>query len=161
MGCSGSGKSTLAKKLASKTGLPLLHLDQFFFQPHWVEPSKAEWEKTVTELANRKQWVMDGNYSGTMAIRAEQTDMIIYLDRPMWLCLFRVLRRIWRYYGQTRPDLAADCPERWSWQFLHYVISHPVRRRPMMLKRLDKWSSKKKVVILKNEKEIQDFLKQF
>jgi adenylate kinase family enzyme len=33
----GSGKSTFAHKLHLKTGLPLYHLDRYFFVANWVE----------------------------------------------------------------------------------------------------------------------------
>jgi adenylate kinase family enzyme len=43
LGCSGAGKSTLARILGHRFGLPVIHLDQHYWRPGWVEPSKEEW----------------------------------------------------------------------------------------------------------------------
>ncbi len=37
----GAGKSTLS----SKTGLPLIHLDLFFWEPGWVAPEEDKWRE--------------------------------------------------------------------------------------------------------------------
>jgi adenylate kinase family enzyme len=36
LGSSGSGKSTFARKLGEITGLPVVHIDQLFWEPGWV-----------------------------------------------------------------------------------------------------------------------------
>src|SRR5438270_3074299 len=41
-GLAGSGKSTFSRTLAAKTGLPLIHLDLYFWEPGWVAPSDSE-----------------------------------------------------------------------------------------------------------------------
>ena len=50
IGSCGAGKSTLAHKVQEKTGLELLHLDQHYWQPGWVEPTKEDWEAKVRQL---------------------------------------------------------------------------------------------------------------
>jgi hypothetical protein len=70
IGCCGSGKSTLSLKIQRITGLPLFHLDQYYWQPNWSEPSKEKWEKIVADLANKEEWIIDGNYGGTMDLLA-------------------------------------------------------------------------------------------
>ena len=34
----------------------------------------------------------------------------------------RLLRRIWRYRGVTRPDMTEGCPERFDFGFLLYLL---------------------------------------
>jgi len=43
VGCAGAGKSTFARRLAARTRLPLIHLDQLYWKPGWVEAGEAEW----------------------------------------------------------------------------------------------------------------------
>jgi len=94
IGCCGSGKSTLARALHEKTDLPLIYLDQHYWLPNWRESTKEVWEVKVRGLTAGEQWIIDGNYSGTMNIRLARADTIVYLDFPTWKCLYRVIKRI-------------------------------------------------------------------
>jgi dephospho-CoA kinase len=49
-GLAGAGKSTFSKALASKTGLPLVHLDLEFWKPGWTAPSEEEWREKQREV---------------------------------------------------------------------------------------------------------------
>jgi adenylate kinase family enzyme len=148
IGCSGAGKSTLAKVIAERHRLPLIHLDQCYWRPGWVEPPEAEWAQEVERLLAAPAWVMDGNFSGTMKRRAELADAIVYLDLPRWLCLLRVLRRVALGYGRTRADVAPGCPERFEWAFLKWVWNYPKRSRLRTLELLRTFPGA--IVILKN-----------
>src|SRR4051812_43283485 len=55
------------------------------------------------------RWIMDGNYSGTLAARLSRADTIVFLDMPTALCLWRVLCRTLRHIGRTRDDMAKGC----------------------------------------------------
>ncbi|MEM8726468.1 MAG: topology modulation protein, partial [Pseudomonadota bacterium] len=68
-----------------------------------------------------EQWVIEGNYGGTMELRLPRADAVIYLDYPIPLCLFRIIKRVFQYRGRTRPDMGDDCPERLNLPFLWYV----------------------------------------
>ena len=158
IGCGGAGKSTLAQQLSTKLNLELIALDQLYWRPNWTETPKEEWIKIVEEAAQKKNWIMDGNYSGTMDLRIKKATHIIFLDFPTWLCLFRILKRTWRFYGQPRPEMPENCPERFDWGFTHYVLTYRRIRRPRILNRLKGLSNKKQLFILKNPKEVHQFL---
>lgn len=121
IGPCGSGKSTLARSLAPQLGLPLHHMDQLNWRSGWVESSKDDIRERLGAILASSRWLIDGNYSGTLAQRVEAADTIIYLDFPITLCLWRVLRRIWTYRGTTRPDMTEGCPERLDIAFLFYL----------------------------------------
>ena len=158
LGCCGAGKSTLSKKLAARLQLPIIHLDQYYWKPNWVESEKAEWEKVVQELATRETWIIDGNYGGTIDIRLQRADTLIYLDYSTAICFWRVLKRIYTYWHQVRPDMTEGCAERLDREFLHYVLTYNIRKRASMLAKLKAVEKEKKVLILQNDKAVSSFL---
>ncbi len=55
-------------------------------------------------------------------LRLERAETVIYLDFPIRLCLWRLMRRIALGYGRTRSDMTEECPERFDAKFILYVI---------------------------------------
>ena len=158
IGCGGAGKSTFSTQLHEITGIELIHLDLYYWKPNWKESSREEWRVKVIELSDRKEWIIDGNYGGTKDIRMEKADTIIFMDRSRWLCLYRVLKRVLRNYGQTRKDMGEGCWEKFSWAFMVYVFHYNDTRRPKILKRLKQLEASKKVVILRSDQAVNAYL---
>ena len=125
IGSPGSGKSTLATELARRTGLPLIHLDQQHWRSGWVEPPKSEWRARVAELVAGDEWIIDGNYGGTLDLRLARADTVVDLEFPWWLCVWRILRRVATSRGRVRPDMAEGCPEQLNFEFLIYTATFP------------------------------------
>ena len=123
IGPCGSGKSTLARELAPRMGLPLVHMDQLGWQAGWVETGKTELNARLADAVAQDAWLIEGNYGSTLAPRLERADTVIYLDFPIRLCLWRLIRRIFTHRGQSRPDMPEDCPERFDMAFFWYVIN--------------------------------------
>ena len=84
-------------------------------------------------------WVMDGNYLRTLPRRLERCDAVLFLDYPRRLCLFRALRRILRWRGRPRPDMAEGCPERLDPAFIRWIWDFHRTQRPRVLELLDGW----------------------
>lgn len=74
IGCGGAGKSTLARELGSRLGLPVHHLDRFFFRPGWVGSPKDEWLQVQTRLSAEPAWLIEGNYGSTLDVRLAACD---------------------------------------------------------------------------------------
>jgi len=140
IGSPGSGKSTMAGAIARRTGLPLVHLDQHYWRSGWVEPDPDTWLRQVESLAAADRWVMDGNYGGTLEPRLRRADTVVWLDFPMWLCLFRIVRRAALHWGRTRPDMAEGCPERLGWAFLVHTARFPWNSRRRIVAKLGGYS---------------------
>lgn len=158
LGCCGAGKSTLAKKLQKITRLELIHLDQYYWKPNWVESSKTDWEKTHHQLIQKPSWIIDGNYGGTMDTRMSRADTIVYMDFPTWKCIFRVFKRIRMYKGRARPDMNEGCLERFDFEFLHFVATFNLRNRKRYRHKLNVVKSEKSIFILRNDNEVIQFL---
>ena len=158
IGSGGAGKSTFAVALGNQLGLPVIHLDAHFWRPGWVESPKPEWRERVAQLLARDAWVMDGNYSGTMDQRLAACDTVIFLDLPSLVCVWRVIKRVFRYAGKSRPDMAPGCREQFSWKFLWWVWTYRSRRRPQVLQRLAALPVTTRVEILESVHDVKAFL---
>mgnify|MGYP001019937704 CR=1 FL=1 len=161
LGSAGSGKSTLSRKLGSIFDLPVIHLDRYYWNPNWVPTSDEEWDQRVEALSRQERWIIDGNYSRTLDIRIGRADTIIFLDMPTLLCIYRVIKRRVMYHRKTRPDLNERCPEKLDWAFLKWVWNFRRRSRPRVVQKLQEASSEKQIIILKNRKQVDDFIRRF
>ena len=156
IGSPGAGKSTFAAAIARRTGLPLIHLDRHYWQSGWVESEAEEWKARVEALASGERWVMDGNYGGTLALRLGRADTVVWLDFPVWLCLWRIVRRARRYRGRVRPDMAEGCPEQMSWEFFSYTARFPWSGRRRIVDKLPPFAGR--LVRLRRPSEAARFL---
>ena len=73
-------RGALHRDLGEKTGLPVVHLDQHFWNDGWIQTPRNRWEEKVDRLIASDQWVIDGNYGGTMEARLARADTIHFLD---------------------------------------------------------------------------------
>jgi adenylate kinase family enzyme len=159
VGSGGAGKSTVAARIGAATGLPVIHLDALHWHAGWRDTPVDEWTQIVAELVDRERWVMDGNYGGTLDIRVAACDTVVFLDLPRYVCLWRAVRRWWRYRGRTRPDMAEGCPERLSVEFLRWIWDYPATRRPALLRRLATRRRDQRAVVLRSPAEVDRFLR--
>jgi adenylate kinase family enzyme len=158
IGSAGSGKSTLAQKLGEILSLPVIHLDKFYWNPDWVPTPNEEWDKRIQEFTIQPQWIMDGNYSRTLKLRSERADLIIFLDMPRYLCIYRIIKRRIQYHGKTRADLNEQCPEKLDWIFFNWVWNFKKRSRPRILEHLKEVKDEKEVLIIKSRKEVKELI---
>jgi adenylate kinase family enzyme len=158
IGSGGAGKSVFANRLGKLLNIEVLHLDKFYWRPGWIETPKDEWLKTVEELLERDSWIMDGNYSGTLNLRLEACDTVIFLDMARQLCLWRVLKRAFKYRDGSRPDMTEGCREQLNLEFLRWVWDYPSRTRPKVVEMLKSNSQGKKIIWLRSNSEVERFL---
>ena len=156
IGSGGSGKSTLSRKLGEKLSIEVFHLDAILWKPDWEAVAKDQQKIIQYQLIAKDRWIIDGNYNGTIDIRLQAADCIIFMDIPRSICLYRVMMRIFR--NQPRPDMATGCEERFDFNFLKWVWNYPNDKKPAIMKKLGQLQGKKEIIILKSPKEAQLFL---
>jgi adenylate kinase family enzyme len=160
VGNGGSGKSTLAKHLGALLGLEVIHLDRHFWKTGWTPTPREEWRTVVAGLVRRAHWVMDGSYASTLDLRVPAADTIVFLDMPRWRCLWQAVTRLIRYSGETRPDLAPGCPEKFDWPFLRWIWLYPAVDRPVVLAALASHAAGRTLIILRSPREVRRWLDQ-
>ena len=157
IGCGGSGKSTLARQLGEKTGLPVIHLDKLFWRPGWVNLTREEFDAVHNAAIEEKKWILDGNFDRTMEQRIRRCDTVVYLDFSRIACLCGVMKRILTTYGKVRPDMGDGCPERFDLAFLQWVWNFNKNKREKNYRLLEQYGDKR-IYILKNRKQVKEFL---
>lgn len=90
---SGAGKSTLAAELARRLNYPFVELDGLYWLPEWTPRANDAFRTLVSEAISGETWVVGGNYSVARDVIWGRADTIIWLDYPLWLCLWRVTKR--------------------------------------------------------------------
>lgn len=158
IGSGGAGKSTVATKLGQLLNLEVIHLDKFFWKSGWVEPPRDEWLQTVTQLVNCESWIIDGNYSGTLEVRIQRCDTIVFLDVSRFLCVWRIVKRKLQYRRGGRPDMAEGCSEKLDPGFVSWVWNYPRRSRPQVVELIRAHSEGKRVVWLCSNADVERFL---
>ncbi|MFX3675246.1 MAG: DNA topology modulation protein [Paenisporosarcina sp.] len=157
----GVGKSTFARRLGEALDIDVFHLDTFYWKPNWVEAPEEEFSKAQQEIVKKNQWIIEGNYYSTFEMRAEHADTIIYLELPLYVCLYRVIKRRIMNNGKTRPDMGEDCKEKIDWAFIKFIITTYYPRKREMEERFQVFQTlgaKKDIIQLKSKREIHSFL---
>jgi adenylate kinase family enzyme len=159
VGSGGAGKTTFAIKLREITGLPVIHLDRHNWKPGWVPTPQAEWKEIVRNLAATDEWIIDGNYGGTLGIRARRCDMIIFFDFNRLVSLWGAVKRATLQRGRMRPDISEGCPERLNAAFLRWIWSYNKLSRPKVVGAIEEALEGTAIVTLRNRREVRTFLR--
>lgn len=163
IGRPGSGKSYFSKKLAENTGLPLIHLDRIYHELaenlEDVDLSRAM-RKTIEEVTSKKRWITDGNYGSTHYIRLPRSDTIIYFDYPLWIVVYRLIKRQIMYFNRDREDMPRGWRQHFNPDFYRKHVLGYKRNPwyPKLIKFLSDERTTKRAVIFKKPRDAQRFL---
>lgn len=118
LGRGASGKSTLARQLGSMTGLPVIELDQVFWQPGLTATARDQWVVVQQRFAAKDGWIMDGDLGpyDVVEVRLRAADTIIFLDFSLVRCAWRAVLR-----SRERADF-------WRW-----LVAYRRKSRPILL----------------------------
>ncbi len=109
LGNSGSGKTTLARKLAARTSIPFLDLDQVFWQSAApVERPPAERIAEVRRFCGEQEsWIIEGCYADLIEASFPWHPELIFLDPGLEKCIAHCRSRPWephKYGSREEQD---------------------------------------------------------
>lgn len=141
IGCPGAGKSTFAKQLGRKTGIPVFHLDDYWFRKDGSNVSVRDFIRQVSPIIDKERWIIDGTYLRTIDKRIRACDTVFFFDIPEEECLRGIENR-------------EDCSD----ELRQYVKNYNEEKRPEILDYLKRYSNKR-IVVFHSREEAEEFLK--
>lgn len=103
-GTAGSGKSWLAERLACGTGLRVVELDALYWGHDW-QPAPLDLFRHRVECEIKDgSWIVVGIYGQVRDLTWPAADTLVWLDLPLPLVMWRLLRRTLRR-AITRENL--------------------------------------------------------
>lgn len=153
IGCSGAGKSTFASRLGAITGIPVVHIDQLFWQAGWREVPATEFKRRLKEVVARDQWIIEGVNVSTLGQRLQRAEVMFWLTHGRVTCVRRVLWRVATGYGRVRPDLAPGCPERFDTEFLRWIWRFHAKYPPLIEGVIAQYGFEKRVIRMGSDRE--------
>lgn len=156
VGCSGGGKSTLSQKISARFDMEYISLDRDVrWLPGWTVRDRLERRELLKKFVSGERWVIDGTSAASMDIRLPRTDLVLWVRVPRRVALTGVARRVFRYYGTTRPDMAEGCkellPDR---EFLSFIWNFEKETVPKLVHSLDLHGPGVPVHIMKSHQAI-------
>ncbi|KXS09064.1 P-loop containing nucleoside triphosphate hydrolase protein [Gonapodya prolifera JEL478] len=128
IGPTSSGKSTLATRLARALGLPYVELDALHWREGWTEAPLDEFREAVGRATDGDGWVVAGNYRTVRDIVWLRAQLVVWLDLPLlvvlWRLITRSVRRWWTQellWGKNRETLWVHF-KLWSEESLIYWL---------------------------------------
>ena len=152
IGCPGSGKSTVSRTLHNKTGIPLYHLDMMYWNADKTTVEKSVFLERLSDVLEKDEWIIDGNYSSTMELRMAACDTVIFLDYPLDVCLDGIRER----RGKPRSDMPWIETEE-DLEFIEFIKNYNEQQKPKVLELLKKYSDKN-IIILESREQADAFL---
>lgn len=153
IGCPGSGKSTFARELHAIFDLPLFYLDVLWHNEDKTNVTLEEFDSKLAKILNKKDWIIDGNYSRTMSIRLKEADTIFFLDYPLDVCLAGAESRI----GKVREDLPWVETE-FDEEFKQWILNFSTVQRPVIKQKLEDEGCNKTIYTFKSRQEASAYL---
>lgn len=107
LGCPGSGKTTYASQLGAVLRLPILSMDDLYWEPAWRRPTAEVFGQRLAAAVRAPDWIIEGNYAEWLPARLEQAEAVIVLDVGPVVCLAGVLNREFKRALGVSPSTPA------------------------------------------------------
>lgn len=150
LGCAGAGKSVFARRLAARLGAPAVCLDAIW-RREWDAANVPAFRALIDEAHRGETWVSDGNFAqATFDIRLPRADLIVWLERPRWLCATRVVLRVFRSGEAHRLEDVA--------KVLRFIWGFERINRPRIEALIEQFGRHVPLVRLRTETEVERFV---
>ncbi len=152
----GSGKTTLGEKISEKLKIPFYSFDDIKYLVKWTKkrPTK-EIINEVKKISKQRKWVTEGNLTDYAESIFKNADLIIILKPKKLTSKLRILKRYLFRQKQENDTLKGATKLIRKINKYYKGKEHPsLYSHQKLIKKYNK-----KFVILKNKKQINNFVK--
>lgn len=153
IGCPGAGKTYFAKALSKIIGLPVIHMDNLYWNKDKTSISKEELENKLLPYLKEDKWIIDGNYHDTLKQRLEYATDVFFLNMPRETCIEGILERI----DKPRDDIPWVETKKDAIDLIEWTIDYEDRTKADEERLLKKYK-KVNVHILRTRAEVNNYL---
>ena len=125
IGCPGAGKTYFSKKLKEITGLPVVHMDNLYWNEDKTSISFDELNKKLLPYLKEEEWIVDGNYHDTLKLRLKYATDVFFLKMPREQCIEGILERI----DQPRDDIPWVETKKDAVELIEWTIDYEARTK--------------------------------
>ena len=119
-GLPGAGKSVFADRLSRTLGLPLFHLDKYYFLKGWKKRDYEAYLADEQAILAQEKWIVDGNCMHSIEKRFARAEVIYYFRGNRLKCFFRIVKRMLRP-DRHIDDLPDECDKSVTWRLVRYM----------------------------------------
>ena len=121
----------VSQKLSHLLGLEIIDGDCY------IEAGKQE---EILSLIKKQDWIIQTKYNRILRLCDDKVDYVIFVDFPLWINVKDILLRL-------------------RLNHLKEILHYQKIRRPWVVDRLEEFGIEKKIVVLKNRRQVREFLK--
>ncbi len=152
IGCPGSGKSTFAKMLSEYTNTPLCYLDSINWNSDKTTVVREVFDKRLSEVLQKDEWIIDGNYMRTMEMRMAKADVIYLFDLPTDVCIDGVRERLGKKH-EDLPWIETEIDD----EFIKFIKDFRTESLPKIYELTYKYSNIK-TIVFKSRQDAEKYL---
>ena len=153
IGCPGAGKTYFSKRLSQILSLPLIHMDNLYWNKDKTSVTTEELEKRLLPYLEKEEWIIDGNYHHTLEMRLPYATDVFILDLPRTECIEGILERI----NKPRDDIPWIENEDDATSLIAWTASYGFRTKDEELALLEK-NKHLCIHTLRSRQEMNDYL---
>ncbi|KED04828.1 topology modulation protein, partial [Streptococcus equi subsp. ruminatorum CECT 5772] len=90
--------------------------------------------------------------------RMREADHIIYFNFNRFNCFYRAFKRYLKYRGQTRPDMAENCNEKFDVEFMKWILLDGRSKNNLNNYKAVIKTYPHKTIVLKNQKQLNHYM---
>jgi adenylate kinase family enzyme len=160
-GTTGVGKTTTARRISQVLGVPHTEIDSLQHGPGWVP--RPTFREDVEAYTSEPAWVTEWQYRDVRAMLADRADTLVWLDLPIPVALWRLVRRTVRrsvrrevlWNGNVEPPLWTFFTDR------EHIVRWGIRTARNGLRKvsaLEESAPHLRIVRLRSQREVDRFV---